>query len=520
MTRWTFLWLVAVTTASVAWCVSAGRELGATFDEPAYFTLGHAWWDQPYPGKKLPRSGIMPLPPIVDAIPVRIAEWWRGEPFDLNVDYAGLYAARLGTLAFWLLLLGSAFRAGQIWSGTTAGVLAVTLLAVEPIVLGHASIAATDLAFTACLVFFVVVYKLGRDAGVLRRLVFPSLAAGLTLLAKLSGLTFLPICVVALEAESWWLKRQRGETMAWTKSLREATLIGVGAFAIVFGVCPFAGEAIRFQVVHNFRGHGAIFLFGEMREGGFWYYFLAALAIKASLGFAAILAMTLLRPRFLLSGPMLAGFALLATSPTCRVQVGVRFMLPAFAIVIVGAAIALGRHLTECRFAWSRRLTWAMLAVAVTWTAAESLRVWPHGIAYANQFVGGPANGYLFLTDSNHDWGQGLRDLARWRDRHATAPIDVCYFGADPAFERLGFRRVSCLDATSVDELHRRHQGRYLAISTTVLYGHSQTSPDLPSVQILRALPRVGRTMTFLIYDFTDVTPSEVVAHRVSRSTP
>jgi hypothetical protein len=519
MNRYAWTWLLVIVSASVAWCVTAGRELGATFDEPLYVTFGHEFWNKAEARKCLSLSGVMPLPPAVDSIPVRIAEWIRGEPFDLTGNYAALHTARLGTIAFWLLLLGSALRAGQIWSGTPAGLLAVTLLALEPIFLGHASLAATDLAFTACLTFFVVVYKSGRDAGPLRRLVLPTIAFAMAFLAKLSALTFVPICIVALEIEHWCSKRSRGEPIRWREPVLHVVSIGVGGLVLVFLGCSRLVEAIRFQVDHNLTGHGWIYLLGESRTEGFWYYFLAAAAIKTSLGLMLVWAGALLcgcrHPRFLWNGPLLAGVALFAASPTCRVQIGIRFMLPALALVSIGAAIALGRHLADCRSAWSRRLTWGMVAAAMMWSASESLQVWPHGIAYANQLFGGPANGYLSLTDSNHDWGQGLPELARWRDKHAAAPIDVCYFGADPAINGPGFRRVNCLDAASLDELRHRYRGRYLAVSTTMLYA---TPPDLPAVQVLRALPRVDRTLTYFIYDFTDVAPTEVGAQPVSRT--
>ena len=51
---------------------------------------------------------------------------------------------------------------------------------------------------------------------------------------------------------------------------------------------------------------------------------------------------------------------------------------------------------------------------------------------------GGPEHGYLLLSDSNYDWGQGLKELARWQEKRAgPGPLAVCeYFGTDPAVDR------------------------------------------------------------------------------------
>ncbi|MER3457301.1 MAG: phospholipid carrier-dependent glycosyltransferase, partial [Chloroflexota bacterium] len=46
------------------------------------------------------------------------------------------------------------------------------------------------------------------------------------------------------------------------------------------------------------------------------------------------------------------------------------------------------------------------------WLAVEALAIQPYPLAYFNQLVGGPAQGYRVLADSNLDWGQDLKRLA------------------------------------------------------------------------------------------------------------
>ena len=89
-----------------------------------------------------------------------------------------------------------------------------------------------------------------------------------------------------------------------------------------------------------------------------------------------------------------------------------RYVLPIFPFLFVwiskvGKAIDLGHRVV------------AMCAgIAVAWSVASSLSVYPHSLSYFNELVGGPRGGPANLLDSNIDWGQDLRYLQRWRDSH------------------------------------------------------------------------------------------------------
>jgi hypothetical protein len=50
------------------------------------------------------------------------------------------------------------------------------------------------------------------------------------------------------------------------------------------------------------------------------------------------------------------------------------------------------------------------VALSLVWLAASSLHVYPHGVSYFNEWVGGPAQGWKYLADSNLDWAD-LPDL-------------------------------------------------------------------------------------------------------------
>ena len=87
-------------------------------------------------------------------------------------------------------------------------------------------------------------------------------------------------------------------------------------------------------------------------------------------------------------------------------HVGFRHVLPALPFLILGGGFALAR--------WGeRRAARVAFALSLAWLAVSSLRVYPQGISYFNEWIGGPPQGWRYLADSNLDWGQNLPDLGR-----------------------------------------------------------------------------------------------------------
>src|SRR5262249_5431703 len=122
-----------------------------------------------------------------------------------ETDFGRLLPVARGTnLVFWWLLLIYGWRLGYLFGGAWGGRLSVALLAVEPNLLAHASLATTDIPVAAWLLALVYHFPVGRCAGWLRRVGVPSLWFGVALSAKASALTFGPLCMIALELHRLW----------------------------------------------------------------------------------------------------------------------------------------------------------------------------------------------------------------------------------------------------------------------------------------------------------------------------
>jgi hypothetical protein len=538
-----WLWFLAWGVASSVWCVTAAGQLSATYDEPFYLQAGLMGWRTGC-HQYLFGAGTMPLPPDVASLPLYLRERWRGSPLDLHGDFESyLRWSRATTLVFWWVLLFHGWRGGRRLAGPWGGALAVALLATEPSLLAHASLATTDVPLAACLLALVYHFRTGRDGGWLRRVGLPAFWFAAAVLSKASGLVFGPVCLVAVELERlagagcfgrpgpWW-RRVASPLLPAGRDLAAVALCGVllalvccsdgrgpwkslaaGRDGLPAGctgeVLACLGEraismekaykAVLFQVHHNALGHdSATYLLGRAFDRPVWYYFPLALCIKLTLPLLALpLVLAVLRPRALANWACAAALALLALSPTFRVQIGVRFVLPLVALAVVGLAAAVVRAWRGSGPGWGRRAAATAALGSLLWAAASAAAAWPDGLRYANELWGGTEAGYRQLSDSNYDWGQGLKELARWQRQHAVPELDVWYFGTDPSVESLPVRalRPSALDGPIPAP------GRYLAVSLTWLYGGYNES--LAAAHLLSPYRPVARTRTFFIYDFT-----------------
>ncbi len=574
--RTTFLldlaWLLVCGLASSAWCVTAARELGGTYDEPVYLHCGLEHW-RTGSSSALMRLGTMPLPVDAVTLPLYLRERWTGVAIDPVRDWEQVLPwARAVTLLFWWALLIYAFFAGRALAGPWAGRLAVALLAWEPSFLAHASLATTDLSVTGCLLALVYHFRTGRDSRWLVRVGVPGLWFGLALTAKASMLVYGPLCllVVGLEhllrtqvlpglsgrsvrdlvRQTWARLRPLRRDMtvvvllglvvtfawcgcdwqteptfvSWAHSLPEGRTRD-GMVWLAEHLCIFNNAAVGMirQVTHNVRGHGA-YLLGQTHRRALWYYFPLLLTIKLTLSLLVLLGLVLLlRPWSLLNWAFLAGGVVLALSPAFRVQIGIRMILPVIALCVVGLSAALVQAIQQSEAPWRRWLLLGSAGVAPLWSLASAVMVWPQGLCYVNELWGGTEHGYTVVSEANYDWGQGLKELAEWQQEHHIRRMAVCYYGTDPLLQRLPVESMPfhSMKLRNPDDVRAALRGRYLAISTTMLYGMAVDTPGIrQATAFLRRCQPVGRTSTFLIFDFTRVQPQQAGPNKAGPETP
>lgn len=553
MKRWfDVLWLVFWAALSAAYCLTAAREQSCTFDEAFYlregltsFHTGSHWG--------LMRAGTTPLPMDVQYGPIYLWEKARGQDFDVNNwdDFHTILPyARAMNLVFWGLLLLYGMLVARVYGGPWAGRFAVPLIATEPSLLGHASLATTDIAISALILVFIFHYVRGRDGGRWRRWVLPGLLFGLALTAKVSALTFVPLLMIALEVPRWYAAGVFARPAAggrirhvwrgvrpFVGDLIKVFLIGS---AFLWGYCgtdwkpqqsfvkeadklpddhpwksemtywsrtlrvfPNAGEALAYQIKHNIRGHASV-LNGVFFRRALWYYYPVALTIKLTvivLGLLAVLLVT--RPRALATPVGLMALVLLLFSLNTRVQIGIRIVFPLVVLLLLTLAVGLARA-TE---AWQGRVRGGLLILLAGACCYPPLSAWPDGLRYGNELWGGTETVYEHLGESNYDWGQGLIDLEKWRVARGLPEPKVWYYGKDPVVAMNPDRRLQLEWTTfrleSPEDTWKYVEGQVVAVGVGYLYGNRTISPhQIHAVEFFLARKPIGKTRTFFVYDF------------------
>ncbi len=168
------------------------------------------------------------------------------------------------------------------------------------------------------------------------------------------------------------------------------------------------------------------FFFGEYSWHNWWGYFPLAFLIKTPVGSLVLVTISLVfyrtgsplgyRQALFLVLPVTLIFLAMTQAKT---NIGLRHILPVYPFLFV-----LASRTATLRF---RRPSLALLLIGIplACTAISSLRIAPHQLAYFNESVGGPEQGYRYLSDSNLDWGQDLKGLKAYMERKSFR-LSIC----------------------------------------------------------------------------------------------
>ncbi len=236
------------------------------------------------------------------------------------------------------------------------------------------------------------------------------------------------------------------------------------------------------------------YLGGVQKFGGWWYWYLYALAVKVPigtwcLGVVAIIASWQFRyvgaswrDQLVLLAPV-AAVLILVSSQTGFTRY-VRYVLPIapFCFIWIGqVARLIGRS----------RIGSGIVIGATVLSIVSSLTTFPHSLSYFNEFAGGPLNGADRLLDANIDWGQDLLYLKRWYDAHSeNRPLYLQYFGFPPSAPQIAgidsrpMPKIKSyspdFDSPDVVTFEPALEPGWYAISVNDLYAYKHFGPEMP----------------------------------------
>jgi hypothetical protein len=387
-----------------------------------------------------------------------------------------LLRTRIASAVFTLLLALTVFLAAKEFFGTVAGFVSLSLLAFDPNLLAHGALVTTDAALSCFMFASVYAFYRYRKVPSIWRMTVVGMAVGLALAVKHTGILVLPILLLLAICELV-LYRLRAEpalgkqTVELGAAMIAITIIGVAILWSCYGF-RYAARPKGLQLnpplpeyVQGLKSHESwavstlahwhilpesylygladvrltadfytSYVWGNIYAHGVWFYFPVAFVVKSTLGFMALLLLTIaaiaLRKLncwreilFLIVPPI---FYLLV-AVTVGMNIGVRHILPVYVFlsVLIGGA---AWKLTQLNRKWIY-VVGALLLVHVV----SSARIFPNYIAYANEIWGGPSQTHKYLTDSNADWGQQLLTIKKYLDQRGVKDCWFVYFAAGVA---------------------------------------------------------------------------------------
>jgi hypothetical protein len=497
----------------------AGPRLSQTFDEANHLFAGYRYWrcrdfginpEHPPLAKLLAGAPLLsfrlrePDTPCGESTTTTAEDFAEAREFLYRNDADRLlFAARMSVATLALLAGALVFAWSFRLGGARAALLGLAFFAFEPTIVAHSALVTTDMAVSCFLLAAVWAWEKAPQSSLY--LALTGLFAGLCIASKHSGVLVLPLLVIL--APFYFKGRRRtlsiGASLVAVAALSTVVLWATYGFRFdprgpgqrmsvslaryiersteMSGVAPRSLQVVqaldRARVLPESYLYGAAnvligsasgghtFLFGRLYPTGVWFYFPCALLVKWTLGFTGMLVLALFGirtalPRVVLV--LLPPTAYLLVTMTSHMNIGVRHVLPMFPFLCVFVGVQ-GAALLEKRAV----LVYALLACH----AFSSLRAFPDFLAYSNELFGGPEGTYRVLSDSNADWGQGLKEARAYLETKGHSECALAYFGtAPPEYYKLPCRALPGSPGRPAANVERRLEGTVL-VSAGLLAG-------------------------------------------------
>ena len=439
------LWTVAAIFLILSFClqaVLAVPRLSATSDEAVHLASGYSYWEtrdfrmnpeHPPLAKLLAALPLLMIRPKLDT---STDVWKNSSEYEFGFDF--LYRNDADRLLFWgrLPMIGLAALGAMLtfmWSrdlfGPVAAVLAVGLYAFSPNLLAHGMLITTDVPVAVFSLLTLYLFWKQRERPASRGSLVTGLALGLAMATKYSG-ALLPLLIVGLSCLRAFRQSNRKQAiLAEVRSLMmmaAASLFVIEA-AYLFAVSPIVYFRNASFVNANHSPTYPYYLLGQLKEGGWWYYFLIAFIFKATLATLILILLGIIRGfagllhrwgETILLATIVFYVAVISAGAD---NLGIRYLLPIFPLLFIWVSRIVPLY-------WPNPFGRALLVVLFGWQIWAALWTFPNYIPYFNELSGGAGRGTDILDDSNVDWGQALKQAAAYVKEKAIENVTVCSF--------------------------------------------------------------------------------------------
>ncbi len=412
------------------------------------------------------------------------------------------------------------FLISVVTYGILSGVYIVALYTFNPTILSHSCLATQDLLVSVFYFFSIYTFYLWLKTNldsktktysstIIYSAIYPGVFLGLALVTKYSAVSIIPT----------WLLIQIFLIVRKKLTVKSAILFWIISFACCLIIISFVYKIVyidvyfssMYEVIKDMQEGRPSFFIGKHSTTGFREYFLIAFLLKTEIGLIILLLLSLIVMFYnlvkrsyglleiILAISILIYFVLASFS---RMQIGHRHLLPIYPLIF----------LFTCSLLKSKKIFIILTFLCLGVNIFSSYKNHPWYLSYFNEFIGGSKNGYKYFTDSNIDWGQGLKELGKWLDRHQdikSKGIYLSYFGVgDPhyygiKYTPIGFVTNLPLEDRIGDNIVRNKYDRIIiAVSVTNLQCTYYAEKDI--FDFLKSISPIAYIAdSILVYDIT-----------------
>lgn len=518
-------------------CINVISHLSPTYDEPVHLIEGYSYLktgtlrivhphDHPMLAKIIAASGLLFLSPS-PALMLNHPYWTlypeRYAFSNLTLYYNNhspeklLNSGRKVIILFSLLFAFLLFYIVYTTYGITSAVYSILLYTFSSTIIAHSSLVTQDLLVSGFYLLSIFSFYLWIDQVVIRKiekkkLLYSTLCGislGLSIVTKYSSLAIILTWGLIL---IWLIVKKQLSIKKFVTFVFITTIWMLVIIAIVYKIVYFPTFfTAMYEVIKNMQEGRSSFFLGRYSITGFREYFLVAFLIKTECGllilffvYTIIVVVKIIKkqPILIESILLLSIFTYFILASMSRMQIGHRHLLPIYPLIFWFTSGILK----------NKKFIPISLFLLI-WYIWSSTKVHPWYLSYFNELVGGTKNGYKYLTDSNIDWGQGLKELGRWIDKHPeikNGGIYFSYFGVgDPHYYGIKYRPIGFIttlpekDRSGDDIVKNNFTRIVIAVSVTNL--QSTYYVDKTVFNFLKTVePTTVVAHSIFVYDITE----------------
>ncbi len=439
-----------------------------------------------------------------------------------------LFWARLPMLLFLLILGIYIFKWAKELGGNKTALLSLALFSFSPTFIAHGRLVTTDVAaacgFLIATYYFIKFLKKSTN----KNLIIAGLSFGIALLLKFSVALLIPSFAVItflwvlLVKKPPYLKKLLkyigllilvglvGAVLIWLVyefhvwnypaeyQVRDSQqILESNSTKPLVNLCVWMADKPLFRPLGHYllgllmatqrtAGGNTTYFLGIMSGTAWWYYFPIVYLIKVPLVFHVLTLIALFSALWLIKKPFwiktsrrlkewiknhFPEFSMLIIiaiywfmSVRGNLNIGVRHVLPTFPFIYILISIGIIKWIENIKKLPLRKMAISLTSVFLGWYIISSCLAWPFYLTYFNEIAGGSKNGYKYAVDSNLDWGQDLKRLAKWVEKNNISKIKLDYFGGGDPNYYLG-------EKYQPFDNKKGPQRGWLAISGTLLQG-------------------------------------------------